>query len=45
MVKLEKQIDKQEGTITLAAAKARLNLGDRYYFVPAKDAPIVLEKM
>lgn len=45
MLKLERQLDKQSGTITLPAAKAKLTLGDQYYFVPAKDAAIVLEKM
>lgn len=45
MTKLEERLDKQTGNILLPAAKARLTLGDRYYFVPAKDAAVVLEQM
>lgn len=45
MTKLESSLTKHSGNISLEQAKAILTLGDRYYFVPAKDAGVVLEKM
>ena len=42
MKALQGQIHPQSGTVTIPAAKARLNLGDRYYFLPAADAKRVL---
>jgi len=42
MVALERGLHPRSGTITIPAAKARLNLGDNYYFVPAQEAQRIL---
>ncbi len=39
---LEGAIHPQSGIVTLPSAKARLNLGDNYYFLPAQDAQRIL---
>ena len=39
---LEGSIHPQSGIVTLPSAKARLNLGDNYYFLPAQDAQRIL---
>jgi len=40
--KLLKELNRQTGTIPIAAAKADLNLGDRYYFVGPEQSRIIL---
>ena len=42
MAALKSQLHPQSGTVTIPAAKARLNLGDQYYFLPADEARRVL---
>ena len=42
MKELESQLHPQSGTIHIKEASARLNLGDRYYFLPAAEAKRVL---
>lgn len=39
---LEAELHPQSGTVTIPEAKASLNLGDRYYFLPAAEAKRVL---
>ena len=39
---LEGSIHPQSGIVTLPSAKAKLNLGDSYYFLPAQDAQRIL---
>lgn len=40
--KLLKELDRQTGTIPIQAAKADLNLGDRYYFVGPEQSRTIL---
>lgn len=40
--KLLKELDRQTGTIPIPAAKADLNLGDRYYFVGPEQSRTIL---
>lgn len=40
--KLLKELDRQTGTIPIAAAKADLNLGDQYYFVGPEQSRTIL---
>jgi len=40
--KLLKELNRQTGTIPIAAAKADLNLGDRYYFVGPEQSRTIL---
>lgn len=42
MRSLEAQLHPQSGTVRIPEAKASLNLGDRYYFLPAAEAKRVL---
>lgn len=41
----EKSLHKQTGAVAIPAAHATLNLGDRYYFVPADEAKQILTKV
>lgn len=45
LVAFEKGLHKQTGDIVIPEAKATLHLGDRYYFLPAKEAREVITKI